>query len=141
MTARDIIARVAHARDLQSDQLQKPAERVHDDADVKRARSEAMALVRDRLGYSLPKIARLFGGYHHSSVIAAIRRANKRAGGIEALRSMLVGLAPPAPPPKAFEKPRASNQDVLDELRTLRAELRDALMETERRSREKADAA
>ena len=39
------------------------------------ARSEAMALVRQELGYSYPQIGRIFGGYHHTSVMAAVAKA------------------------------------------------------------------
>lgn len=38
-------------------------------------RQEAMVAVRQRLGYSYPKIARLFGGRHHTTILYACRKA------------------------------------------------------------------
>lgn len=48
--------------------------------DVVQARHEAMALVRKKTGYSLPKIGLLFNR-HHSSVLYGIRKDRERTQG------------------------------------------------------------
>ena len=70
--ARRIIEAVAEKHGLKPEALRKGgiAPRCHASA-----RAEAMALVRQELGYSYPLIGRVFGGYHHTSVMAAVSRA------------------------------------------------------------------
>jgi chromosomal replication initiation ATPase DnaA len=58
------------------------------------ARAEAMALIRRELRYSYPMIGRLFGGFHHTSVIHLIRRVGNTDPKIDrqALRQRLEQL-------------------------------------------------
>jgi chromosomal replication initiator protein len=61
------------------------------------ARHLAMWLIRRHHGYSLPRIGRLFGGRHHTTVLHALRKVEKArrkpeiAREIEALEMELFG--------------------------------------------------
>lgn len=108
IAARDLIAHVARLRGLRPADLQKQP-RGMEMHDGKRARSEAMALIRSELGYSNQMIGRLFGGFHHTSVMAAIARAHRR-GELDRIR-------------ESFQRAPDSVDSLLASLRVRREEL------------------
>jgi hypothetical protein len=119
MTASEIKARVAAYYCLPASALQKRA-RGQEEPGAKRARSQAMALVRE-LGFTHTQIGRIFGGYHHTSVIAAVQRAD-RYGTLGAVREAVASPGAIARPPRT-EKPRSKVDDLIDEVRGLRRDL------------------
>jgi hypothetical protein len=69
-------------------------------------RAEAMATVRAQLGWSYPRIGIAFGGFHHTTVMEAVRKFNAFSRGSAA------GLEFARPHPTA-----RGNRQEIDELR------------------------
>lgn len=72
--ARQIIASVATKHGLEPKQLQKNGEHGGSFRLMVQARAEAMTAIRHELGYSFPLIGRIFGGFHHSSVMHLVQK-------------------------------------------------------------------
>lgn len=105
MKALDIITRVAILRGLKPADLQRH-ERGMEAPGGKRARCEAMALVRSECDFSYEHIGRIFGGFHHTTVLYSIRQAHRR-GTLPDLR-------------KSFEPDTTFNYDLDPLLKVLR---------------------
>ena len=71
MTAQSIIESVAAAHGLRTSEVTYRRRQ-----EFVRARDEAMATIRLELGYSYPRIGKLFGNAHHTTVMTAIKRHN-----------------------------------------------------------------
>jgi hypothetical protein len=75
--ARRIMRVIAQQYQLKSTQLEKDGRDGGRYPLVVKARAEAMKSIRENLGYSLPLIGRIFGGYHHTSVMYLIAKAGQ----------------------------------------------------------------
>ena len=71
---REIMKRVAARHGLEWEQLRKDGKHGGRFRILVQARAEAMAEVRRELGYSWNVIGRIFGGYHHASVMHLVRK-------------------------------------------------------------------
>ena len=56
------------------------------------ARAAAMRLMREMLGWSLPRIGRQFGGRHHTSVLSALRSRHEEIEMITTDASLMLGV-------------------------------------------------
>lgn len=75
MSVAEIQRVVAQRRGLDPRMLRRKGKQP---AAIAAARDEAIWLAREATGFSLPLLGRLFGGLHHTSVLAALRRAGRR---------------------------------------------------------------
>jgi chromosomal replication initiation ATPase DnaA len=72
--ARKIIASIAAKHGIEPQQLQKNGEHGGRFHLIVQARAEAMTAIRRELGYSFPLIGRVFGGFHHTSVMHLVAK-------------------------------------------------------------------
>jgi chromosomal replication initiation ATPase DnaA len=70
---REIIRAIAAKYGLEPFQLQKDGRNGGRFRSIVQARAEAMAAIRRDLGYSFPLIGRIFGGFHHTSVMYLVK--------------------------------------------------------------------
>lgn len=74
MTAKEIQTAIAQKYGLEPAQLRKGARNGGKFAVICKARAEAMTAIRRELGFSYPMIGRLFGGFHHTTVMAQVAK-------------------------------------------------------------------
>lgn len=72
MTAKEIQVAIARKYGLEPAQLRKGGRNGGKFDVIVKARDEAMATIRRELGFSYPMIGRIFGGFHHSTVMVAV---------------------------------------------------------------------
>jgi len=78
MTAQEIIAAVARKHGFAPSQLKRNTRIGRNTPEIVRARDEAIAAVRRELHFSFPLIARIFGGFDHTTIMSALQRFGDR---------------------------------------------------------------
>lgn len=81
LTAKEIQSAIAHKHGLEPNQLRKGSRNGGKFSVIVKARAEAMTSIRRELGFSYPMIGRLFGGFHHTTVMHLV--AKYGSGNIE----------------------------------------------------------
>jgi hypothetical protein len=110
---RRIIEAVALRHGLKPEQLQKGAKDGGNFRIIVRARAEAVVQIREQLGYNLPLIGRIFGGFHHTTILHLV----EKYGNVE--------VAAPAPVEEQLQELEARAAELWSGIVELRQRMKD----------------